>query len=145
MSELLHSIYHDVKLAIEVMKDNADNETLTGAGVDMLGYEGVAFVLQAEEGEIASLSMKAQQDTDVAFGTAADLLGTATACATTVAARGLAVLDIYQPKERYVRPIVTVPDWTAKAVSVLSIRYGGRIRPETNTGEFHQSPAEGTA
>jgi hypothetical protein len=142
---MLKSIYHDTLLAVEALKADADDETLTGAGVDMQGFEGVAFILVAGLGEVAAWSMKAQQDTDSAFGTASDLEGTATALATAVATNAIAVLDIYQPRERYVRPVVAVPNITAVAAVVISVRYGARTMPQTNVGEFHQSPAEGTA
>ncbi len=140
----LKSIFHDAKVSVQVMK-SADNETLTGVGVDMAGYEGVAFIVSALKGEVAAFSIKAQQDTDSAYGTAADLLGTATAFSDAVGTDAVCVLDIYQPRERYVRPVVTVPDWTAKPVSVIAIQYGAREVPVSNAGEFHQSPAEGTA
>ena len=90
--------------------------------------------------------LKAQQDADSAFGTAADLAGTATAFATAVAADGMAVLDIYQPQERYVRPVLTVGNFgTARPAMILAIQYGAKVMPQSNVGEFHQSPAEGTA
>jgi hypothetical protein len=142
---MLKSIYHDTLLAVEALKADANNETLTGAGVDMQGFEGVAFILVAGLGEVASWSIKTQQDSDAAFGTAVDLEGTATTVATAVATNAIGVLDIYQPQERYVRPIVTVPNIAAVPGVVISIRYGARVMPQTNTGEFHQSPDEGTA
>jgi hypothetical protein len=142
---MLKSIYHDTRVAVMSLKADADNETLTGAGVDMQGYEGVAFILVAGQGEVASWSIKAQQDSDAAFGTAADMEGTATTVATAVATDAIGVLDIYQPQERYVRPIVTVPNITAVPAAVIAIKYQPREMPCTNVGEFHQSPDEGTA
>lgn len=145
---MMKSVFHDTLLAVEALKADADNETLTGTGVDMGeegGFEGVAFILVAGLGEVASWSIKAQQDSDAAFGTAADLEGTATTVASAVATNAIGVLDIYQPQERYVRPIVTVPSITAVPAMVISVRYNPRVMPQTNTGEFHQSPDEGTA
>lgn len=143
---MLKSIYHDTLVAVEITKVDADNETINGAGVDMKGSEGVAFIVVAGKGEVATWSIKAQQDTDSAFGTAADLAGTAKTFASAVATDGVCVLDIYQPLERYVRPVLTAPNVnTARPISIISIRYGARVMPQTNTGEFHQSPDEGTA
>ena len=144
---MIRSIYHDTLVSVITTKVDADDEVITpSAGVDMTGFDGVAFVCVAGKGEVGSLSMKAQQDTDSAFGTAADLEGTATSFATAVAADGICVLDIYQPQERYVRPVLTVPDFsTARPISIIAIQYGAREMPQTNTGEFHQSPDEGTA
>mgnify|MGYP000877447474 CR=1 FL=1 len=143
---MIKSIYHDTKLTVLAVKVDADNETITGAGVDMSGFEGVAFVAVIGKGEVVTHSLKAQQDADSAFGTAADLAGTATAFATAVAADGMAVLDIYQPQERYVRPVLTVGNFgTARPAMILAIQYGAKVMPQSNVGEFHQSPAEGTA
>ncbi len=141
----LQSIFHDATIVPQVLKA-ADNETLTGAGVDTAGYEGVAFIAYALKGEALNFSMKAQQDTASNFGTAADLVGTATAFSTTVPADAHAVLDIHKPRERYVRPIITVPNAVAATpVACLAILYGAHTVPVGNTGEFHLSPAEGTA
>ncbi len=143
---MIKSIYHDTAVAVEVTKVDADNEVVTGAGVDMSGFEGVAFIAVVGKGEVAAHSLKAQQDTDSAFGTAADLAGTAKAFSSAVAADGIAVLDIYQPQERYVRPLLTVANvGTARPAMIISIRYGARISPQVNVGEFHQAPDEGTA
>lgn len=83
---MIKSIYHDTAVAVEVTKVDADNEVVTGAGVDMSGFEGVAFIAVVGKGEVAAHSLKAQQDTDSAFGTAADLAGTAKAFSSAVAA-----------------------------------------------------------
>lgn len=140
-----HSVYHDIKVVPQVIKA-ADNETLNGAGVDTAGYEGVAFVAYALKGEALDFSIKAQQAAVSDYSDAADLLGTAKTFSTTVGADAHAVLDIYRPEERYVRPVITVPNATAATpTAVIALLYGGRVHPESNTGEFHPSPAEGTA
>jgi hypothetical protein len=139
------NINKDAAISIEALKA-ADNESLTGAGVDMLNWEGVAFVVGALKGEALDFSVKAQQAQVAAFTNAADLLGTATAFSTTIAADGLTVLEIHKPVERYVRPVITVPNATAATpVFCVAIRYGPKYAPVTNAGEFHLSPAEGTA
>lgn len=142
----MKSIYHDTLVQVEAVKV-ADNEVLTGAGVDMLGYEGVAFIAAAGKGEVASFSMKVQQDTEATFAGALDLESTAQAFTTGVATDGIGIVDIYQPQERYVRPVLTVPNLnTATPVTIISIRYGARYVPEdSNVGKFKQSPEEGTA
>lgn len=145
----MFSIYKDSVVSIQTYKGTADNESLTGAGVDMKGFRAVAFIVGAAGGETFSTwSIKAQQDSDSGFGTAADLVGTATAFATAdTPTDGLAILEIVEPKERYVRPIITVPNVsTAKNVFCIAIKYGAEVLPTTNaTGEQHVSPAEGTA
>jgi sugar/nucleoside kinase (ribokinase family) len=119
---------------------------LTGTGVDMKGYDGVAFIVGALKGEALAFAIKAQQDSASNFATAADLLGTSVAFSTAVGTDGLTILEVWQPRERYVRPIITVPDASAATPTFcISIRYKAKDLPQTNAGEQHISPAEGTA
>lgn len=143
----MYDIGADGVISIQVLKE-ADNESLNGAGVDMLGYESVIFIAGALKGEAADFTIKAQQDTDAAFGTAADLAGTGETFSTTVEADALAILSVHQPQERYVRPAIGVPDLVAaKSVFCVAIQYNAKYKPITQSGEFehHVSPAEGTA
>lgn len=145
----MFSILKDSVVSVQTYK-SADNEALTGSGVDMKGFRAVAFIVGAAGGEdFSTWSIKAQQDTDSAYGTAADLVGTATAFATVASPStdGVAILEIVEPKERYVRPVITVPNVsTAKITFCIAVRYGAEDLPTTNaTGELHVSPAEGTA
>lgn len=140
------NMFTSVKLTAEAAKGAADNETLTGTGVDMSDYAGVAFVLVAEAGEALNFSIKAQEAALSDFSDAADLAGTATTIATTVGAAGIGMLEIYRPLKRYVRAVVTVPNATAaKGVAVAAIRHSPAKMPLTNTGELHISPVAGTA
>ena len=136
----------DIKVSVQALKA-ADNETLTGSGVDMQGYEHVDFYVVALEGEALDFSIKAQQDSASNFGTAQDLAGTATAFSTTAGAKGQAQLSIRQPQKRYVRPIITVPNAaSATPTCCVAVQYRARTLPISATnGEVHVSPAEGTA
>lgn len=131
----------------QVVDLDADNETLSGVGCDMLGYQGVIFIVSVDGLEVANFSIKVQQDSASAFGTAADLEGSSVAFSTGIGTNGFAFVEIKNPLERYLRPQVIVPNVTTPtAVSVVSIMYGKDWLPETNTdGELHTSPAEGTA
>jgi hypothetical protein len=147
MTIAVNNIMESMQMDKEILDNAGDNETLTGAGVDMLGYQGVCFVATAAQGEAAALTLKAQQDSASNFGTAADLLGSSVSLATGISTDGFAILDVYLPAERYVRAAVVVPNVTTPvAVSVIAIRYGHDHTPETNSeGELHVTPAEGTA
>ncbi len=140
----MFSVLKNSKITICALKA-ADNETLTGTILDMQGYDTVAFIAGALEGEAGAPSVKAQEDSDPGGGTMADLAGSATAFATTAAAKGLATLEIHQPNKRYVRSMVTVPDWTAKPVFCLALQFNARDLPVSNAGALLVSPAEGTA
>lgn len=146
-SMLFRSFYDDMQPDLVVCKADADNESITGTTLDMLGYQGVVFLLTAGKGEVANVLMKAQQDSAAGMGTAADLEGTSVTIATAVATNSFGFLEVKNPAERYVRCIVTAPNITTPAhISVVAIRYGKNWLPETNAdGEFHSAPAEGTA
>ena len=141
----MESLLKNSKISISALKV-ADNEALTGAIVDMQGFDSVAFIAGALEGEALNFSIKAQQDTDPAGGTMADLAGTAVTFATTIPAKGLTTLEIHQPGDRYVRPVVTVPNaGAATPTFCIAIQFNARDLPQVNAGELHLSPAEGTA
>jgi hypothetical protein len=141
----MESILKNTKLTICALK-SADNETLTGAILDMTGFDSVAFVAGALEGEALDFAVKAQQGAASNMSDAADLLGTSVAFSTTVGAKGLTTLEVHQPRERYVRPLVTVPNATAATPTFcLAIQFNAKEVPQSNAGELHISPAEGTA
>jgi hypothetical protein len=131
----------------QLVKIDADNDTYYGSGVDMLGYLGVAFFAIALQGEVQTYGLKIQQDSASNFATAADLAGSNVAFATAADADGFAFVEVKNPRERYVRPALVVPNVTTpNAVAVFAIRYGKGILPETNAdAELHVYPAEGTA
>lgn len=142
-----NQIFADMQPDLQIIDLDADNETINGTGVDMLGYQGVVFFAAAQGGEAGTYGLKAQQDTASNFGTAADLLGSNVAFATTTGLNGFGFLEVVNPAERYVRPVLVVPNVTTPtAVCVIALRYGKNWRPETNAdGEVHIAPAEGTA
>ena len=142
----MRALQKDAVVAIQSLKA-ADNESLTGTGVDMRGKKGVAFSVIALKGEALDFTIKAQQAAESDYSDAADILGSSVAFSTTIGADGLALLEIKEPGERYVRPIIAVPDAAAATpVSCISIAYGGDILPESNTNaELHVAAAEGTA
>lgn len=146
----LKSIYHDAVPSLQKIQLAADNSTYYGSGVDTQGYDGVAFfgfVKAYGAGNVATYTLKAQQDTASNYGTAADLAGTGKSIIPTASADAFGFVDIHHPQERYVRPAMVVPNIaTPTVVSMFAVKYHGKYRPETNAyGEFHNAPAEGTA
>lgn len=143
---MLHSILKDTKISIQALK-SADNETLTGATLDMQGYDSVTFIVGALQGEALSFSIKAQQDSDSAMGSAADLAGTSVAFTTGASADGLTALEIHGVQERYCRALVIVPNAAAATPTFcIAIQWNAKTAPYASAvGEVHNSPAEGTA
>ena len=122
-----------------------------GAVFDMSGFEGVLMVVKfAAVAAAGVFSIKVQQDTAVGMGAAADLAGTAIAVANDDDEQ-IFILDIYQPKERYVRVVVVKDATNVSAEMAFYIGYGARTLPVVQTlvdkvtYELHVSPVEGTA
>lgn len=140
----------DIKIttALSYASGTADRN---GAVLDMQGYESALIVVHfAAIAGGAVTSIKAQQDTAVGMGTAADLLGTGI----TVAAdddNQIFWINIHKPRERYIRVVIDKDAANATAESAIYYQSTGRLQPEDNnvtdlvTGEVHVSPAEGTA
>src|SRR6185369_13100905 len=134
--------------AITITAGAAGTSTpLNGATLDMLGYTGVMIVVVF--GAIVSgavTSFKVQQDTDSAFGTPVDLLGSNQTIVDT-ADDTVFISDIYKPTKRYVRVVVSRGTQNATVGSAGYFVYGGRSRPATQTATIERfvSPAEGTA
>ena len=121
-----------------------------GAILDMQGYEGVLMLVQmADIAAGATISIKAQQDTDPAGGTMADLAGTGIAVADDDDDQ-IFWLDI-KPTERYVRVVVDKDAANNTNECAIYFQYGPSARPVDNnvadlvTGEVHNYPAEGAA
>lgn len=134
--------------AITATEGLAAATNLNGAVVDTTGYRGCMMVVTF--GAIvatAVTSIKAQQDVALAFGAAADLLGTAQTVADDADGKTF-VIDIELPREPFLR--VVVLRGTANAtVSAVYILYRGRQRPSVQAAtvaiERFVHPAEGTA
>lgn len=124
----------------------------TSSIIDMNGFEGVRFI--ALFGTLTATqvtSMKAQQGAAAAMGDAADLAGSSVGPLADADSNEMLILDVYRPRERYVR--VVIDRGTANAVidGVIAEQYGPRTEPPVqdattvSASETHQSPAEGTA
>ncbi|MEY2690702.1 MAG: hypothetical protein RL375_4902 [Pseudomonadota bacterium] len=122
---------------------------LEGTTLDMLGYRGVMMVVRfgAIDGG-AVTSIKAQQDSVSTMATAADLLGTGQTIADNDDNECF-VIDLYEPRERYVRLYVDRGTQNAVVASAEYIQYDPMVAVTTQgsgvTAELHVSPAEGTA
>ena len=141
----------DIKIsqAVTVTAGAAGTTDVTGAVLDMQGYDGVLMVVQM--GAIvatAVTSIKAQQGQAANMSDAADLAGTGQAIADDDDEKTF-YIDLVRPAERYVR--LYVDRATANAtLTAVYIQYKGSKAPtpahgSNVSGEAHVSPAEGTA
>jgi hypothetical protein len=122
--------------------------TRNGATLDMSGWDGVLAVVKH-----ATIASSAVGDIHWEQGAASDLSDAADLAGTAIAVADddddeLWISDLYRPRERYVRLVVTKDASNAQAESVVYIQYRGRKLPVSNAGadayELHVSPAEGT-
>lgn len=120
---------------------------VTSDVVDMAGFEGVIFLTNIGSFNAGNF-LKGQQDTVVGMGTVQDLEGSkvvATANGETV------FLDIYKPKERFVRASVIRAGATTVLGEIYALQYSGRVSPVDNDtvdvllGSLLISPDEGIA
>lgn len=135
-----------ISIALAYASGTADRN---GAILDMKGWDGVLVV--AQFGTIAAsavTSLKMQQGAASDLSDAADLAGTAVAVADDDDGK-IKYIDLWQPRERYVRVVVDKDATNACAETVTYIQYRGKLLPSTHgtgvAGEAHVAPAEGTA
>lgn len=133
----------------------AGTTDISGAGIDMEldgGYDGVMFI--AALGVLTATqvsSLKAQVSSDDGGSDAyADLAGTDSGDLADDDDDKMIVLDIFNPPERWVRPVLLRGTANAVIDSVIAIQYSGRNLPPTHgsTVAFSENivgAAEGTA
>lgn len=147
----MHSLENAVKVTRVMNAIAAGTTDQESSVIDMQGFDGVMFI--AAFGAIttnAVTSVKAQQGTDATVTDAADLLGTGITVADDDDNQ-VVVLDIYRPRERYVRCVIDRGTQNAVIDGIVAIQYNGRRQPTTHdattvvAAESHNSPAEGTA
>ena len=141
--------FYDVGVIPQAIEPAADNEDITGAGVDMQGYQGgVMFIAYAEGGEALDFSLAVEAGDKSDFSDATDLIDpdTGVAAAATFSTTadpldGHACLEGIRPRQRYLRPVLTVPNAnTAKAVAIIAILTDPYHAPVDNEGIALVSP-----
>jgi len=133
-----------ITTALDYASGTADRE---GAALDMSGWDGVLMIVKTAAIEAGGTnSIKAQQGSTSTPAT--DVLGTSQTIADDDD-NEIFYIDLYQPRERYVRLVVDKDGANVCAESAVYIQYKGRTAPTTHaagvTVEGHVAPAEGTA
>lgn len=141
----------DIKITKVANATAAGVTAINSAVVDMAGYDGCLFLVNA--GAITAggvQSIKVQQDTAVGMGGAADLAGTGITVADDDDDQAFWV-DIKRPLERYLRLVISRATQNSAWGPIWALQYRGRSLPISNivtdtiTGEKWASPSEGTA
>jgi len=134
----------NAKFVLAKAGQSADTSAVNSDVIDMQGFEGVVFVGSigtANAGNYAKVQQGAQSD----LSDAADLEGTKVVPGDD---GDSFLIDVYRPKERYVRCVVTRGASTTTG-DIYAILYGATKYPvtqgDTIDAETHVSPDEGTA
>jgi hypothetical protein len=127
----------------------AGQTTITGTTVDMQGFDSVQFeVLFGAITAGGVQSIKARQGADSGMSDAADLLGTGQTVADDDDNK-VFYIDLHEPLERYVDVQVLRATQDSAIDGILAHLYNAKDLPITEdanvSGEFFQSPIEGTA
>lgn len=147
----MNAISKEVKIsqAVTVTAGAAAATDISGAALDMSGFEGVMVMVRM--GAIVSgavTSIKVQQGDASDLSDAADLEGSSQTVADDDDEQTF-YIDVYRPTKRYVRLYVDRATQNATVSAAEYIQYGPRIVPTTHgslvSGETHISPDEGTA
>jgi len=146
MAELINNV--KISTALDYASGTA---TRNGVILDMQDYDGVLMIVKfASIASGATTSIKAQQGAASDMSDAADLSGTSISVADDDDNQ-IFVIDLYKPRERYVRLVVAKDSSNATAESAIYIQYSGRKMPIDNnvtnavTYELYVAPLEGTA
>lgn len=130
----------------------AGTTDINSSSVDMSGFDSVTFyVLFGTITASAVTSVKAQQSSDDGSSdTFADLTGTGITVADDDDNQ-VVVLEIDQPRERYVRCVVDRGTQNAVVDGIIAVQHNAKTVPVTHdsstvvSSEYHHAPAEGTA
>ena len=148
-------LLHDVIISAPLAAVAAGTSDQNGTGIDMQageGADGVLFI--ASIGALTSgqvTSLKAQSSSDDASADAyADIAGSDSGNMADGDSNNLIVLDVFQPPERYIRPVLLRGTQNAVINGIIAIKYKVKSLPTTQGADVFGSesliqPAEGTA
>ncbi len=128
----------------------AGSDVQTSSTVDLSGYEGCLFIAAfgtLTAGQVTSIEA---HQSDVSGSGFTALLGTKTGPLADGDSNDCLQLDVYRPRERYLRCIVNRATQNAVIDGVWAVLYGAKkeqpaLDATVRFREEHQSPAEGTA
>lgn len=135
------SLLNDVKVTVISPAAVAAQTAIESDILDMSGYEGVLFL--AVLGDVTTgsvLGLAAQQNIANSTSGMATLAGSATftAGASDADSKVLA-LDVYRPRERYVRAYLTRTTANAIIGGIIAIQYGAAKKPQSQAASVIDS------
>lgn len=126
---------------------SANTTDVNGTGVNMAGYEGVIFIAKYGTAAADNVLLLEGSSDDAGSDAYAELTGTQLGAG---ASDEVQWVEIYRPGEKWVR-CVAERGTSSTLLGIVAIQYGAASQAVDNTiagtihGEYHVSPAEGTA
>ena len=130
----------------------AGTSTINSSSVDMKEFTGCRFIVgfgTITAGAVTSINVETSND-DGSADSWTELAGTGVTIADSEGSK-ISFVDIYKPRERYLRCTVERATQNAVVDFIIAEQYAPSIAGTTDdsstvvTGEVHVSPAEGTA
>ena len=147
----MYNLSKQAKLTRVSNAEAAAQTDIESDSVDMTGFDSICFVVAfgAIDGSAVTSVNAEMSDDDGSADAFAEMLATGI----TVADDDdkLVMLDIHQPRERYVRCVVERATQDAVVDSIIALQYNTNVEPVTHDtttvvgSEWHHAPAEGTA
>ncbi len=148
----MHNLTTSSKMARVSNAVAAGTTAVNSSSVDMQGFESCTFLVALgaiTTGAVTSIKVQQSGDDGVA-DSFADLKGTSITIADTDDNK-IALVEVHNPRERYVRCVVSRGTANAVIDSIVAIQTGPKDEPTTHDtatvvgSEIHHAPAEGTA
>lgn len=139
------NLIKNVKIVLAKAGQTSAGTDVESDVIDTLGFDGCAFVGSIATANAANYA-KVQQDSAALMGGAADIEGTKLVTGDN---GDSFLIDIYRPRERYLKLYIERGGANTATGDVYAILYRGTKCPVTHgstiDSETHISPAEGTA
>lgn len=125
------SLLKNTKITRVAAAAAAAQTDVVGSILDMAGFTGVMFIaFTGDVTDTSALALKAEQNNLNQAGGMAELVGSAAFTAgATNADNKVLVLDVYAPRERYIRPVLERGVANAVVDGIVAIQYIARTSP----------------
>lgn len=125
------SLLKNTKITRVASAAAAGQADVNGTIIDMAGFTGVMFIaLTGDVADTSALALKAEQNNLNQAGGMAELVGSAAIVAGATNADNKAlVLDVYAPRERYIRAVLERGTANAAIDGIIAIQYVARSAP----------------
>lgn len=128
------SLLKNVKITRVAASAVAAQTDVSGSILDMAGFDGVLFIgLLGDVTDTSALALKAETNSvNLTAGMAALVGGPAFTANATSADNAVLLLDVYKPREQFIRPVLKRGTANAVVDGIIAIQYGAASKPTVN-------------